>query len=105
MRAGFTLVEVVVALVVLEIGVLGVMGTLLLASRALSDAEIRERAVLETLRVVDSLAVDGMGGPGRRTFGWGAVQWTAPAEGGAGTVVALDEAADTLVNLELPWRP
>ncbi len=55
-RAGFTLVEVLVALVVLEVGILGVVGTLWLAAATLARAERTERGVAQLERLYDSLA-------------------------------------------------
>ena len=93
--------EVVVALVVLEIGMLGVMGTVLLASRTMIAAEVRERAVLEAQRVADSLGTHGTGGPGTRTMPWGDVSWVDSGRSGFGEVVAVDAVGDTLVTLRL----
>ena len=45
-RAGATLVELLVALVILSIGMAGVMGMLSVSSRALEHAELSFRAVL-----------------------------------------------------------
>lgn len=103
MRArGFTLVEVVVSLVVLEIGLLAVMGTLLLASRTMTAAETREAAVLEALRVADSLGVvAGPVVPGRHVLPWGGVEWLGPGVGDAGRVVVVEATGDTLLVLRL----
>ena len=83
--------EVVVALVVLEIGMLGVMGTVLLASRTMIAAEVRERAVLEAQRVADSLGTHGTGGPGH-----------APCPGATSRGSIPDEAGSARW---LPWTP
>ena len=93
------MVEVIVAIVVLEIGVLGVMGTLLLASRTMAAAEVRERAVLEARRVADSLWTEGVLDAGARATDWGEVTWTSPGEGYAVEVVARNPSGDTLVSL------
>ena len=55
-RRGFILVEVLVALVVFEVGLLGVVGTLWLAAATLARAERTERGVTELERLYDSLA-------------------------------------------------
>lgn len=79
---GFTLVEVLVALVVLEVGLLGVVGTLLLAARTLRKAERLEGAVAEVQRVFDSLAaVAGGPGQGRQPSHLGEVWWSADGQG------------------------
>ncbi|MEX2467733.1 MAG: prepilin-type N-terminal cleavage/methylation domain-containing protein [Gemmatimonadota bacterium] len=95
---GFTLVEVVVALVLLEIGVLGVVGTFVIASRTMARAEVLERATLTVERVADSLSVDGMAGDGSSPFRGGIVVWNGVPRVPA--VVALSEAGDTLVRLD-----
>ena len=53
---GFTLLEVVLALVILEVAVVGAVGTLTLASRNLGSAERLERAVAAAEGILDSLA-------------------------------------------------
>lgn len=78
---GFTLVEVLVALVVLEVGLLGTVGTVVLASRILSSAEQRERAVVQTGLLLDSLAGVAGAGSGLRSGEWGEVAWTRDGRG------------------------
>lgn len=79
------MIEVVVALVVLEIAVLGVLGTLLAASDAWRRAEQVERdvgrfaSVVDSLRGADSIMSDSTPYPG------GVARWSA-AEGGAFTI-------------------
>lgn len=78
MRKGFTLVEVLVALVLLEVGLLGVVGTLVLAARTLARAELEERGVAEVERVLDSLSAAGVSsGEGRSPVRGGEVRWWA----------------------------
>jgi len=55
-RSGFTLLEVVMALLVLEVSVVGLVGSLVLASSTLTRAESLERAVATAEGVLDSLA-------------------------------------------------
>ena len=78
---GFTLVELLVALVLLEVGLLGVAGTVILASRTLSRAEDRERAVTRAALVLDSLGGTGGGGSGAWTGPWGELRWSRHADG------------------------
>lgn len=79
-RRGFTLVEVLVALVLLEIGLLGVVGTLTLAARTLARAELREHAAAAVERVADSLVATGTtAGQGRVADPAGEVVWSAAA--------------------------
>lgn len=75
---GFTLVEVLVALVVLEVGLLGVVGTLVLAARTLVRAEAREVGTAEVERVLDSLLAAGpVDGEGSVSVTAGEVAWSA----------------------------
>lgn len=55
-RRGFTLVETLVAIVILTIGVLGATGTALWAMRVLRQAEAHHDAVLAGAMLLDSLA-------------------------------------------------
>jgi type II secretory pathway pseudopilin PulG len=82
-RAGFTLVEIVVALVVVEVGLLGVLGSLILAARTLSQAELLERATAEVHRVYDSLSVGALAGEGEREAPPGWLRWRVGAGGEA----------------------
>ena len=81
-RRGFTLVELLVALVVLEVGLLGVVGTLLVAAGTLREAERLEWAAAEVQRVYDSLAVGPPApGEGRVPSAFGEVRWNAGVQG------------------------
>jgi prepilin-type N-terminal cleavage/methylation domain-containing protein len=76
MRAlGFTLVEVLVALVILEVGLLGVVGTLWLAASTLARAERTERGVAELERIHDSLRAVDAPGPGAVETAAGTARW------------------------------
>lgn len=84
---GFTLVEVVVALLVLEVGLLGVAGTLILAARSLSGARRTDAAAVALERVYDSLSRGGAATPeGRVPLGPAEVRWEASGGGGVLTV-------------------
>lgn len=81
---GFTLVEILVALVVLEVGLLGVVGSLVLAARTLDRAVLLERGVAQVARVHDSLAVSGAAvGSGSFATADGVVTWTIDGSGRA----------------------
>jgi len=102
---GFTLVEVVVALVLLEVAVLGVVGTLALARRTLAEAEALERGVTGVERVVDSLRASGFSGDGDVAHPWGRVTWVGRADGldgaagGGWVVTATGVRGDTLLRI------
>jgi Tfp pilus assembly protein PilV len=84
---GFTLVEVLVALVVLEVALLGVVGTLVLAARTLTRAELEEAGQAEVERVLDSLVAAGTAsGQGAVSSRGGVVRWTSTPGGGVSLV-------------------
>ena len=80
-RSGATLAELVVALVVLELGLLGTVGTLVLASSVTTRARDLDWAVHRARALVDSIAHDGYGGTGTEELGFGRLEWTGEAEG------------------------
>ena len=93
---GFTLIEVVMALLVLEVGLLGVVGMFAAATSTMTRAETLERAVAEAQGVLDSLAVDGGAGGGARLFRGGEVSWSVDRAGFI-RIIGLDSNADTLL--------
>lgn len=74
-RRGHTLVEIVVAVVLLEVGILAVSGTLLLASRTLAQASLLEWAAAEVQLRADALTAGGATGGGQLPSGPGSVTW------------------------------
>lgn len=103
---GFTLLEVVIALLVLEIAVVGAVGLVVLASATLSRAERLERATARAEGILDSLArsvapVDGVAAWEAGEILW----WVGP--GGEVRLVASGPAGDTLLTLAslLPPNP
>lgn len=101
MRGGFSLVEVMVALVVLEVGILGVAGTLVLARRSLEHAHARERATVHLSYVFDALRENWAPGEVRGEEAWGAWGWRADADGRVEAWAAVS--GDTLrVEGEVP---
>ncbi len=97
-RDGFTLVEVIMAMLVLEVGLLGVTGTLVLAARTLQRAERLERAVTEAGRIYDVLWKTGGTGEEVLPGGLGRVRWSVASDGALRVdVVAPEEAPDSLV--------
>ncbi|MFQ5536170.1 MAG: hypothetical protein ACE5GJ_01840 [Gemmatimonadota bacterium] len=98
---GFTLVEIVVAVVILEVGILGAVGTLILAHRTLAQAWRMEAATAQAVLLLDSLERTPAAGRGAASL------QLAPLRGGRagwnvgpGRDVVLwitDPAADTLL--------
>jgi Tfp pilus assembly protein PilV len=104
---GFTLIEIVVALLVLELAVLGSVGMVVLASSALARAERLERAVALAEGVLDSLAVVADPVGGAASYGAGQVVW-AVEEDGRVMVVGHGTTGDTILvvhSILPPARP
>lgn len=80
-RAGFSLVEVLVALVVFEVGVLGVLAMTLQAQKTLLAAAALESAARAVEWLADSLSFAGWGGPGSIDTGRGLIRWTREGDG------------------------
>jgi Tfp pilus assembly protein PilV len=96
---GFTLLEVVIALLVLEIAVVGLVGTLVLASSTLTRAETLEHAVATAEGVLDSLARGAtVGADSTASPGW-TVAW-AVDDSGHVRVHATDAAGSILLEVE-----
>lgn len=75
-HGGAVLLEVVVALVVFSVGLLGAAGMVTVAGRTLGVAREIEEAGALALEVADSLAFSGVGGSGDREDERGRVTWT-----------------------------
>ncbi len=80
-RVGFSLVEVLVALVVFEVGVLGVLAMTLQAQRTFLAAAALESGSRAAEWVADSLSFAGWGGPGSVEIEEGSILWTREADG------------------------
>jgi prepilin-type N-terminal cleavage/methylation domain-containing protein len=101
MNRGFSLVELVVALLIFQIGLLATAGMVFLAQRSLLRAELTVRATLASDLVADSLEEVGEVSAGRREYAWGEITWT-PASDAIGGLFVLASSAllgDTLVTL------
>jgi type II secretory pathway pseudopilin PulG len=102
---GFTLLEVVVALLVLEIAVVGLVGTLVLASATLTRAETLERVVATAEGVLDSLAGDASVRADSSVSAGSTVTWLVD-DSGRVRVRATDATGSPILDLEsvLPVR-
>ena len=80
-RGGFSLVEVLVALVVFEVGVLGVLAMTLQAQKTLLAAAALESASRAVEWLADSLSFAGWSGPGSIDTQHGLIRWTREADG------------------------
>jgi type II secretory pathway pseudopilin PulG len=80
-RDGFTLVEVLVSLILLELGLVAVAATITTAARAMNRAHALEWAVTAAGEVADSLAFFGSVTAGQRSGPGGLVEWEPVDEG------------------------
>jgi prepilin-type N-terminal cleavage/methylation domain-containing protein len=81
-RGGFTLVELVLALVLLGIGLLGSAALMIHSQGLMRRAETREWAASIALSMADSLARLGTATEGERLHPRGRVAWAAWSESG-----------------------
>ena len=84
MTRGFSLVEVVLALLLLQVGILATVGMILLSQENFRLAELTLRGVLEASWTADSLSQVGGGGSGVTPRVWGELLWepmSVPIEG------------------------
>ncbi|MBI4541236.1 MAG: prepilin-type N-terminal cleavage/methylation domain-containing protein [Gemmatimonadetes bacterium] len=78
---GFTIPELVIALTIFAVGVLGSAGLLALAARTLARADARAWAAAVAAEIADSLALVPAPASGERLLPRGAVAWTVRHEG------------------------
>ena len=105
MRNGFSLIEVVLALLLLQVGVLATVGMVFLSQENFRRAELTLRGVLEAAWTADSITRAGGGGPGATLRPWGEIAWVGMGSPVPGFRVSAysDLEADTLVTvLALP---
>jgi len=93
-RGGFSLLEIVVALVVIEIMLTGAVVTLQMGLRQARKAEVMERVIWEVMTLADSLS-GGEWVAGRRARPWGELTWASEA------VQAVDSAGVGLFRVEV----
>lgn len=94
MRRGFTLIEVVMALLVLEVAVIGVLGSLMLASRTARRAEQLERLVQHVESTLDSLRHGARVGDDSVSHPEGRIGWSVEPDG---TLTLIADGAEGVV--------
>ena len=95
---GFTLLEVVIAILVLEVGVLAAVGTMSVAVTNLARAERLERAVASSEGVLDSLAGVAGATSGASTLAGAEIEWSVDTDGVV-ALRALDPDGDVLFDV------
>jgi len=96
---GFSLLELLFALLVFQIGILGVAGMVLSGQRLLNRAHLVLRGTLEAGRIGDSLLAEGAVSGGSRRYPWGRLVWLPAGDGRLRIVATATEKADTLALL------
>ena len=106
MNRGFSLLEVLVALVLLEVGVLATVGMVFLAQQNFRRAELTLRGILESEWVADSLMWSGSVGSGSVTYPWGLLFWDPASDPVPGLLVTASSngEADTTAWAFAPER-
>ena len=106
-QAGASLLELLIALLIFQVGLLGVAGLLLTAQRALGRSQLIMRGTLALVRTGDSLHADAEGAAvaaGGKEEPWGTVSWLPGGEGQLHLLATGSEASDTLSSLTI-WPP
>ena len=103
---GFSLLELLIALVLFQVGLLAVAGMLIQGQHVLRRSELVLRGTLESRIVGDSLFKAASMEPGEREEAWGRIVWE-PVSGNGGSLrvmVLAPRVSDTLVVMRL-WPP
>ncbi len=94
--SGFSLLELLIALLIFQVGLIGVAGTLLVAQETVHRSQLLSRATLAAMQVGDSVLVADAGGAGSVERAWGRVSWRPHGEGGMAVASTGPEGSDTL---------
>ena len=92
---GFTLLEVVIALLVVELAVIAGAGVLVLASTTLTRAERLQRAIASAEAVLDTVVASPVPSGGIAAFVGGELRWQVE-ESGEVVLRAVESTGDTL---------
>lgn len=103
-RRGYSLVELIFALLIFQVGLLGVAGMILTAQQSLTRAQLILRGTLEARMTGDSLLAEGVEESGEAVRPWGALAWTRGGTGELKVVAVRPGEGDTLAVLRI-WPP
>jgi prepilin-type N-terminal cleavage/methylation domain-containing protein len=92
-RAGFSLAEVVVSIMLLSIVAVGVAAGGVAAAQMFTRAEVQERVLREAEAILDSLVVLRVNGAGTRALFQSRISWT-----------AADSAGTITITVQMPAR-
>ena len=92
MTRGFSLIEVVIALVILSVGGAAALSLVVTADRRIQQAWILELALTRATEVADSLEAAGAAMSGHSIEPWGRIDW---APGSGATIVTARIGADS----------
>jgi prepilin-type N-terminal cleavage/methylation domain-containing protein len=95
-RAGFTVIEVMVALVLLAVGVLGAASSGLLATRLLRDARAQDEIAARASILLDSLVADSVRSSGSQRSRLYSIDWVGTGDSAAVTIRTADGASFTM---------
>ena len=101
MKRGFSLVELVLALLIFQVGILATAGLILTSQRDLVRAELTLIGTLEADLVADSIERFSEPSSGSRRYLWGEVSWSPMVDeiGGLSVVAFSTLLGDTLISL------
>jgi Tfp pilus assembly protein PilV len=103
-RRGYSLVELIFALLIFQVGILGVAGMILTAQQSLTRAQLILRGTLEARMTGDSLLAEGVEESGEAVRPWGTLAWTRGGTGELKVVAVTPGGGDTLAALRI-WPP
>jgi prepilin-type N-terminal cleavage/methylation domain-containing protein len=103
-RSGFSMVELVVALTLFSVGILGLASAAVLAQRQLAAADAIERSARAAAAVLDSLVLEPSLADGRSSQHGATVRWTVAVDSFLTTIVADVEVGDGVHTRRVEFR-
>ncbi|MGH7447433.1 MAG: prepilin-type N-terminal cleavage/methylation domain-containing protein [Longimicrobiales bacterium] len=103
-RDGFGLVELIVALTILSIGLLGLAGAAAVAQRSFSGAQAVEEGVDAAALVLDSLMRETVPAAGGRSVGRASVTWSVVNDSAAALIMLTVTVPDGAREQQLTFR-